>query len=333
MKRGVKLLILVVLLAAIGIAAMLLLKKSEHDAMFASVEQTTVPETALAQFVDVQKINKIHWMIDSVDYTFCKKDGLWRVEGNDKMPIDMEKFGTILNSACVITASREVDAENVEAYGLDDPTMLIDLWTETNEYHFVLGGMNPTGTGYYASSSNGKYYVIDPMFPEPFGILIFNLCADDTIPKLSNIWACHVEAVDTELMLERTQDADGNDIFTETLSGETVDADAALEAITMFEDHAFESDRITYYAEDDELAEYGLDEPLLTLTVTYGGRTADAEHETFTLYLGKKSHETDKTDFRYARINDSREVYYYPASVLDAYEALTVEGLKTGADQ
>lgn len=87
------------------------------------------------------------------------------------------------------------------------------------------------------------------------------------------------------------------------------------------------SDYVTYNASDEELQNYGLDDPDLTVEIAYSFEDSDDENN-FTLHIAANPNESDDDIAGYLQVGDSKIIYPLTSSQYDNLTAVSYNELR-----
>lgn len=325
MKKAKKIYALLGVLLVICVATFVISQREEEKEKIRNSDEIILT-------IDSEAVTALSWEYGETTLAF-HKDEKWLYDEDEAFPVDEEKIADLLEQFAEFGVSFEIeDVEDYSQYGLDDPTCTIRITAGEQEYNILLGAYSTMDEERYVSVGDGKVYLVshDPM--EDYEIEIRDMIQHDEIPELSEVTAIRFTgSQDYEIVYEEES---GNtycpdDVyFTEnkpldsTLVGSYLDT---LGSVGL-------SEYVSYNVTEEELADYGLDNPDLTVTVDYSVETEEETvTETFVLHLGRNQEEleaaleTEDEDeiysvTAYARVGDSRIVYEITSL---AYKSLT----------
>lgn len=258
----------------------------------------------------------------------------WIYDEDEAFPVDGEKIEGLLNQFSAMGAAFTIEnPEDLSPYGLSDPTCSITITTDEETYTILLGGYSTMDSQRYVSIGDGNVYLVadDPL--DDFDIGLRDLLDPDDIPAFDQVseitftgsenYQIFYEAYEDDSA--RTYCAD--DVYfvqqeDGTLPLDTDKVTSYLQTIRYLD----LSDYVTYNVTDEELAQYGLDDPQLTIQVDYTEENEDGDEVsgTFTLHISRDPEELAKAEAAesesdeddteeeitaYARVGDSPIVY------------------------
>lgn len=278
-------------------------------------------ETVLS--IETQDVTKVNWENESGQYSFTKEGEEWKYDDDDLFPVSTEKMEEMLSYFNDFGADFVIEnVTDFAQYGLENPVATIHIETSDETYDISLGDYSQIDAERYVSFGGNEAYlaVHDPM--DEFSATSDDLIDNDTIPDFESIESMSVKTDSEDYNFfyegEVTYSYDRNDVYfaevdddTKALSTEKVET--YLENLKNLE----LTDFVDYKVTDEELADYGLDTPDLTLEVWYfpqndeKTQTLDAEDgievlsESFLLYVALDPDDAQKRQEILAEESDS----------------------------
>lgn len=291
MKRKTRLIILCCVLAvAVGAAVGLSLYSEEAEQIAESGE--------VVFELPVDEVTALSWEYtdeegETVSLAFTNNGG-WSYDGDASFPVDGEALTELLDYFAAMPAAFVIeDVTDYGQYGLEEPLCTINITAGETEYEIALGDYSELDYQRYLSLGDGKVYLVndDPM--ELYKITLDDLMLDDTIPAFVDVERVEFSGAEN-YVIERDENGGsyraGDVYYTE--NGEVLDTDSVNDFVTYIAALGLE-DYYTYDATEADLAETGLDEPELTVTIDYPeSGEEDAEMLTFTISFSRSA--TDK---------------------------------------
>ena len=291
MKRQKRLIALFCVLAvAVGAAVGLSLYSEEAE---------QIDESGEVVFeLPVDEVTALSWEYtdeegETVSLAFTNNGG-WSYDGDASFPVDGEALTELLDYFAAMPAAFVIeDVTDYGQYGLEEPLCTINITAGETEYEIALGDYSELDYQRYLSLGDGKVYLVndDPM--ELYKIMLDDLMLDDTIPAFVDVERVEFSGAEN-YVIERDENGGsyraGDVYYTE--NGEVLDTDSVNDFVTYIAALGLE-DYYTYDATEADLAETGLDEPELTVTIDYPeSGEEDAEILTFTISFSRSA--TDK---------------------------------------
>lgn len=325
MKRSKRLCILLGVLAVACVATFAL---SRYQAKKEQIQ--TNGEVVLE--IPVDSVQALSWEYDGETLSF-HKDDKWIYDEDEAFPVDGEKIEGLLNQFSAMGAAFTIEnPEDLSPYGLSDPTCSITITTDEETYTILLGGYSTMDSQRYVSIGDGNVYLVadDPL--DDFDIGLRDLLDPDDIPAFDQVSEITFTGSENyQIFYEAYEDGSArtycaDDVYfvqqeDGTLPLDTDKVNSYLQTIRYLD----LSDYVTYNVTDEELAQYGLDDPELTIQVNYTEENEDGDEvsDTFTLHISRdpeelaKAEESESEDEEdteeeitaYARVGDSPIVY------------------------
>ena len=291
MNRAKRLYILLGVLAAACIAAFAVLHLEQRQEEIAESGETVLE-------IDPDAVQSLSWEYEGETLAFHRDGDGWLYDDDEAFPVDGEKIQELLGqfeafgAAFVIT-----DVEDYAQYGLDDPTCTIQLATEEESYTIELGNYSNMDEQRYVSTGDGNVYlaVSDPL--DVYDTDLSGLIANDQVPDWTQVTVLTF-AGEQDYTVTWQEDSglsySEDDVYFTQQDGESLPLDTSLVEGYLRTLQSLElTDYVTYNATDEELADCGLDEPQLTVTVDYTGEDEDGAETsgTFVLHISRDPEE------------------------------------------
>lgn len=319
MKKAKKIYALLGVLLVICGAAFLISRQEERKEKIKNTD-------AVILTLDQGSVTALSWEYGETALAFHKEEK-WLYDEDEAFPVDEEKIAALLEQFEALGASFEIEeAEDISQYGLADPVCTIHITAGEQEYTVTLGAYSTMDEERYVSIGDGKVYLVshDPM--EEYEIVLRDLIRQDEIPDLSEVTAIQFEGTQNYKILQDEESTDSycreDTYFTDKNPLDTALVEAYLNTVERVD----LSEYVTYNVTEEELAEYGLADPELTVTVDYiSEKEGEASlTETFALQLGRNKEELEAalatgeeeelySVTAYARVGDSPIVYQITA--------------------
>ena len=284
--------------------------------------------------IPVDSVQALSWEYDGETLSFHKDDN-WIYDDDEAFPVDGEKIEGLLNQFSAMGAAFTIEnPEDLSPYGLSDPTCSITITTDEETYTILLGGYSTMDSQRYVSIGDGNVYLVadDPL--DDFDIGLRDLLDPDDIPDFDQVSQITFTGSENyQIFYEAYEDGSArtycaDDVYFAqqedgTLALDTDKVTSYLQTIRYLD----LSDYVTYNVTDEELAQYGLDDPQLTIQIDYTEENEDGDEvsDTFTLHISRDPEELAKAEesesesdtedteeeeiTAYARVGDSPIVY------------------------
>lgn len=272
-----------------------------------------------------EEVTALSWEYGQNTMAFHKEER-WLYDEDGAFPVDREKIQKLLEPFQELGASFVI--ENVEdygQYGLDAPSCTIHITTE-EDHEIRLGDYSAMDEERYVSIGDGNVYLVkdDPM--ARFDVELSDLILQDKIPEFGQITGIqfageeHYSVVCEEDSGRSFREEDkyfvevnGTDISLDTEQVENYIQSIRFLNLTEY---------AAYDASEEELSDYGLEEPELSVTLDYmSGEAKEETVDTFTLAVSRDPAEKeilennaegggeDEEITAYARVDHSQIIY------------------------
>ena len=318
MVRSKRLLILLAVLAAACVAAFAALHWQQRQEQI----QTSGEEVLT---IDPDSVSALSWTYGDTTLAFTRdENGDWSYDADAAFPVDPAAMEALLAPFAPFSAAFVIEeAEDAAQYGLDDPVCSITLAAGDQTWEILLGDTSAVDGQRYVSFGQGVVYLAaeDPL--EPYEATLSDCILNDQMPDMDRVTALTFSgAADYEIFYQEEGSAYSccaEDVYFTERDGDTLPLDtgrvedylSALEYLSL-------TSYVTYSATAEELAQYGLDDPELTVTAAYASE--DGEEGAVTLHISRDPAELareaesdgdgeEETVTAYARVGDSPIVY------------------------
>ncbi len=301
MKRYKKIVVLLLVLAVCSIAAFAALNYEEKQEQIRNSEEVILqiaPDTAQSLSWEYEDDNG-----DTVSLAFHKTDGVWYYDEDEAFPVDE----TVVNDLLAVFEEFGVsfvieEVEDYSQYGLEDPVGTIRLSASDQDYEILLGDFSTMDQERYVSIGDGSVYLVqdDPM--NYYNVTLDDMLKDDDTPALDQVSSIQFEGTENYSIQYEENSANtycSDDVYFAQLDGESLPLDTGNVKNYLANISTMDlQDYVTYNATEEELAEYGLDNPELTVTVDYTTENEDGEEEanTFVLHVSRSAQERAEAD-------------------------------------
>lgn len=290
--------------------------------------------------IPTDSVTVLSWTNEEGTFSFTKGSS-WTYDGDSAFPVDREKIESLISQFKSFTAAFTIENVEDEAlYGLDEPVCTISVTTDEETYQLKLGDFSKMDAQRYISIGDGCAYLAahDPL--EEFAAVLRDMILDDTIPAFDS--AEEIKFTGTE-NYTITQNADGQSIcaddiyFTDGRPLDTTNIESymtALQALSL-------TDYVTYNASDEELQEFGLDDPDLMIEVKYAADEKREQSGSVVLSVSRSPEEAEAyekaveqgdddlpTVTCYARVGQSPIVYRISQSDYNQLTAVSYDTLR-----
>ena len=321
MARSKRLLILVAVLLAVCAAAFAALNWQQRQEQIAVSGQEVLT-------IDPDSVRSLAWTYGETSLAFTRDgEGNWSYDEDEAFPVDPEAMEELLSPFAPFSAAFVIEeVEDEGQYGLDDPACSITLVTEDQTWEIRLGDTSTVDGQRYVSFGAGTVYLAasDPL--EQYDATLRSCILNDAVPDWDQVTGLTFSGAENyEIFWQEDGSAwsyCADDVYFTERGGNTLPLDTGR-----VEDYLSDlatlglTNYVTYNATQEELEQYGLDDPELTVAVDYTGTDADGAETsgTFTLHLSRDPQELaqaeegagdeEETITAYARVGDSLIVY------------------------
>lgn len=334
MSRSKKLCVLLGLLAAVCGATLILLQVEEQKEKIKNSEDVILE-------LPWESVTALSWEQDGKTLSF-HKEGTWLYDEDDAFPVSEERVQELLEQFEAFGVSFIIeDVEDYGQYGLDNPVCTIDLEAGEESWQIQLGDYSKMDSKRYVSIGDGNVYLVnnDPL--DLFDTTLNTMIDNDKIPVWDQVTELRFEGEETYSAVYQ-EDSDSacsdQDVYFVRQNGKDAPLDTSRVDSYLWLIRSMDlTNYVSYNATEEELAQYGLDAPDLTVTVNYTAENEDGDEETGTFALhisrdletkqaaeqaeqdGQEEEEEEELSTAYVRAGDSRIIYEISG---DRYEEL-----------
>lgn len=279
-------------------------------------------------------------------FAFTKGEEGWTRDDDSDFPTDQDALDDLAGQAGKLAAVRTIaDPEDLSSYGLDEPTMEVNLTDEDGTQVKLLIGSTLDSGDYYAKlDGSDTVYTIASTLPTALDIQVDELIALAQFPSIGedNIQSVTWTSGDSTVTLvkEETESEAAEDSSSDSsadsssdsseeettilwkVDGQTVSEDNTtfISLMAQLSELAF-SDCYDYHKQAQTRTDCGLDTPVGVLTVVY---TDGDEEKTMTLTLGALA---EGGESYYAMLDDDPIIYLIPTNEIGSLFSMTVDNL------
>ena len=331
MTRGKKLVLLLGVLLVLMTVTILVME-------FAP-DENAEEEAAVTVFtLDMDQVTGLSWTYEGEEVSLERDaENNWTYPADDAFPLDQSYPDAMVQALSEIQADRIIEEpEDLSEYGLADPVCSITVQADETR-QLAIGDETSLGGQRYLSLGDGNVYLVDASLLDDFALGLYDIVVKETIPSMTDVSSFQIQSGSTTLTIDYTEE-EGlaySDQYTwfwnqdGTLTAlDTGLTSTLLETITSLSWNSC----VAYQATQDQLSQWGLDDPSVIVTVSYVESSQVETNETdedgqpiyetketpktFTLELGDYDGDTC-----YARLAGSTMVYQVDGSVRDTLAA------------
>ena len=320
MKRYKRIVVLLVVLAAACVATFAVSRYQEYKEEIANSDEVILE-------IDPESVTTLSWTIEDKTLAF-HKDETWLYDEDEAFPVDDEKITDLLSQFSEFGVAFIIEnVEDYAQYGLDAPECTIDLATADQTYQIKLGDFSQMDEQRYVDIGDGNVYLVatDPM--DAYDVELSDLILDDEIPSFDQV--SHITFAGSESYTVTYEEDSGKSYSADDVyfnqEGKPLDTSLVKSYLSSIS-NADLSEYVTYNATAEELEEYGMNDPELTVTVDYTYTDEDEEEvsDTFVVSIARapddratletaKSDDEDTADTAditaYLRVGESQIIY------------------------
>ena len=268
-----KLKVLYILLAVLAVAGIATFAVSRHEEKKEEIKNSD--EVILT--IPTEDVTALSWEYDDTSLSFQKNE-TWTWDDDAAFPVDEETINNLLSRFASFGVSFIIeDVTDYSQYGLDDPTCVIRITADGEDYEISLGTYSTMDEERYVSTGDGNVYLVEQDPLEDFELTINDLILNDEIPTLSEVSQITFSG-DEAYEISRQENSDlswcEDDIY--FTDDKPLDTDSVSNYLTSVQDLVLGA-YASYNVTDEELAAYGLDTPDLSVSVTYSAASEDSE--------------------------------------------------------
>lgn len=279
--------------------------------------------------IDPDTVTNLSWTISKNTLSFTK-DESWLYDDDNNYPLDETKITSLLNVFKSFTSTYVIEnVDDYDQYGLSSPICTINITTEDKTYTIKLGDESKMDKQRYVDIGDGNVYLTASDPYDSYDIELNSLMLNDSIPVMKDVTAVTFSGNEnyTITKTEGTSICDDDEYF---VGDKSLDNNLVSTYLSKIKNLSL-TNSVTYNVTDEELEEYGFNNPDLTITVNYT-ETGSSDEQTLTLYVASNVEELEKYNeasdddkdessiTRYVRMNDSKIIY---SIVSSTYNALT----------
>ncbi len=293
--------------------------------------------------IPADSVQSLSWEYED-SFSF-HKDDVWLYDADEAFPVDADAIDRLLSVFEEFSASFIIeDVEDYGQYGLDDPLCTIELGTDEQAVEVQLGNFSSMDSERYVSIGDGNVYLasVDPL--DEYDAVLSDLIDNDEVPSFTDVtdlsFEGSIESYEIRYEEESENTYCSEDVYFAQLDGKSLPLDTDSVQSYLSDLRSLDlTDYVNYKVTDEELADYGLDAPELTVTLDYEDEDGDAG--SFVLHLGRdpeavaeaeKIAEENDTEVEYvtayARVGDSSIIYELTSDQYEPLAAMTYNDLR-----
>lgn len=287
--------------------------------------------------IDPDTVTNLSWTISKNTLSFTK-DESWLYDDDNNYPLDETKITSLLNVFKSFTSTYVIEnVEDYDQYGLSSPICTINITTEDKTYTIKLGDESKMDKQRYVEIGDGNVYLTASDPYDSYDIELNSLMLNDSIPVMKDVTSVTFSGNEnyTITKTEGTSICDDDEYFVDDKS---LDNNLVSTYLSKIKNLSL-TNSVTYNVTDEELEEYGFNNPDLTITVNYK-ETGSSDEQTLTLYVASNVEELEKYNeasdddkdessiTRYVRMNDSKIIYSIASSTYNTLTSNSYDDLR-----
>lgn len=326
MDRSKKLCILSAVLVVACLAALAALHSEEKKESIKTSGETVFD-------LEPAKVTALAWETEDNSFAF-HRDGDWVYDADEAFPVSETAMDELLGEFQSFGAAFVIEeVTDYSPYGLDEPVCTITLTTEDETRTVKLGGYSTMDSQRYVDLGDGNVYlaVNDPL--DVYDVELKDLIANDETPYFDTVSQIRFSGA-ADYTVDYTEDGGSicdDDVYF-TADGRPLATDRVSSYLSKLR-YLGLTDYVTYNVTDDELADYGLADPELSVSIDYDD---DGTAGTFVLHVSRdpaelaaeEDDDDDETVTAYARVGESQIVYRLSESDYKALMAADYDELR-----
>ncbi len=281
--------------------------------------------------IDPETVTALSWETEENSLAFHKdtETGEWIYDDDEAFPTSTDTIESLLSIFEEYEADFIIEeVEDYSQYGLDDPVCTINITLEDETvYEIMLGNFSTLDEERYLSYGDGNVYlaVVDPLESYDIGLsdMILNDSLD-TISEASSITFSGAENYSIYYEEGSSNTCCTEDVYFVTETDAPLDTSNVESYLKGFQNTTL-YDYVTYNATEEELELYGMNDPVLVVTVEYPYTETDEDGEetevtrTVTLTVGVNQDELAEAEEELAEDEDAQDGAEVDISTLSLY--------------
>ncbi len=276
--------------------------------------------------INPSDVTNLSWTIDDNTLSFSK-DESFIYDDDTSFPLDNTKIVDLLGIFKSFSSSFVIEeVTDYSQYGLDKPLCTINIETANKTYTIKLGNMSKMDEQRYVDIGDGNVYlaVSDPY--DSYNVELSSLILNDEIPSMKEVTSITFKGNENYTITKQ----DGISLCEDDMyftNGKALDNDLLDSYISTIKNLSL-YDCVTYNVSEEELIEYGLDNPELEISLNYTSREGE-ENQSISLFVSSNKEQLEAYNnaldedkninsvTRYIRVNNSKIIYTITSSTYD----------------
>ncbi len=327
MKRSKRIYILLGVLAAVCLATFAAVKLEQRQEQIKNSDEVILSVAA----ADVQSLR---WNYGETSLAFTRdENAVWHWDEDEAFPVSEDKMNGLLELFASFGVSFIIEeVEDYSQYGLDDPICTIELTTAEQTYTLELGDFSKLDSKRYVSIGDGNVYLVsaDPM--DKYELTIRDLIDHDEALDYDAVTKIQFSGAQN-YTISHEGDKNGKSIcaddvfFADILPLDTDWVESYLDTVSAVGLTSY----VSYNATEEELENYGLNDPELTIVIDCATVREDDEEvmeSSYILHVSRSAEQRAMTQeeedeltswVAYVRVGESQILYQITSA---KYESL-----------
>lgn len=333
MKRSKKLVVLSGVLAAACAATCAVTAYEERKEQIKNSDEVILE-------LDPETVTALSWEYGTEYLAFhrgndedAESGAKWLYDEDEAFPVSQEKLAELQEIFEAFGVSFIIeDVDDFGQYGLDNPVCTIHMKTEEKDYEILLGDFSAMDSERYVSVGDGNVYLVkeDPF--ELFEVTIRDMIDHDETPYFYDVLEVKYEGAEN-YTVKYEDDSENtyreDDMYFVAEAAEDSDAEAGTPLDTVRVDCYLQvisnldlEDYVTYNVTEEELEEYGLDDPELSVTVQHkweDSETKNEKEDTFVIHISRNPEDAERAEELEAKAEEKGESVLGDGEDIPAY--------------
>ncbi|MCD7807536.1 MAG: DUF4340 domain-containing protein [Lachnospiraceae bacterium] len=324
MKRAKRIYILLGVLVILCVATFAVSQYNEEQEQIKNSNEVVLS-------IDPETVTALSWETEENALAFHKdtETGEWLYDDDEAFPTSTDKIEKLLSVFEEYEADFIIEeVEDYSQYGLDEPVCTINITLEDETvYEITLGNFSTLDEERYLSYGDGNVYlaVVDPL--DSYDVELSDMILHDTLDTISQADSITFSGAENySIYYEEESDNTycPEDVYFVTGTDEPLDTSNVESYLKGFRNTSL-YDYVTYNASEEELELYGMNDPVLIITMDYPYTETDEDGEetevtrTVTLTVGVNQEELQEAQEELAESEDAGEGEEVDLSTLSLY--------------
>ena len=268
--------------------------------------------------INPSDVTSLSWTINKNTLSFTKNE-TWSYDDDNNFPLDETKISELLGLFKSFSSTYVIEnVTDYSQYGLSSPTCTIDILANDDSYTIKLGDVSKMDSQRYVDIGDGNVYLAASDPYDSYNIQLSSLILNDEIPSMKEVTSLTFKGNENYTITKEDHTSlSGEDKY--FVDGKSLDNDLFNNYMSTIKNLSLYN-CVTYNVTDEQLKEFGLDNPELTITVAYTSNDGE-ENQELNLYVSSNVEQLEKYNnasddekdadsvTRYIRVGDSKIIY------------------------